>query len=1169
GDSHFPALDWPRWISRRFASKVPQLFGWWNQRLALCRASGLPICNAPEMIASMMPAALDAMYSRQLQKDNQLRWASSGSRPDLGETSLALMDAQEESVEAMNWVLQGKDLAEGRGGGQINKPGVYRSICLEVNLRTKVCICALLHARFLSDMEGGELSRKMIRKVAPTSGEVQSRNLDHTSEASVTSLESLVTMVQEIAAVRDEKELEIVALRQSWACQSVAAKAALQKAGIRADTATDNDDEDFVKVLVGAGCEDIHLATKLEELRTEHNAQLQLLDGLYGWLASPTSLLYDAALLRRVHQYMDKVLQLFVSVLKKNGCKVIHASYSKVLFETGKLRVVPDIQVFCEALCQNVQTQKALEPLDLNEAMPQANLYYGVIWLDPSDWAGIPIDPESGAVLWKVQSCWKLADFLPPAVRPSLLLYAGDLLLGPQRELGRRFGTCSDSRLPGEEAAGRDMEVDAGADLEAPGCADGDGDDDEDRDEEMAEEEEAPSDAADAAVAAADRSPNGLPLELLPLPHLTDTSAAGGADPEAQVSKVLEVEIRTFVQEDFFKDSPQLSAASEGVAQPNGQRELFFLDSHGACCRGRHVSMDVQSISAKTRGSRVKLEAAATADHAPRRKSYKSAVTVKKKMTEMTTTFMPSMPGDKSVSGGAPFGAEVELPGSPWEDGSFWKAPPSSVDFEFMRAQASSKGLAQSELNALIQILMLEECIVDQATCLDFESPCFPLILRLAETSRIVSPVCVHCERNYDKESDEASTKGEGKGKLKDRSCPNVHLDTRIAEESVRFNRAKSSYSAKDGMQARLVELLQSAVQAWQSQEITCKKYAIVFMRTVSRFSCANISGAEDYALRKCRPSASALADIRHDLPWLREMLELYGLGLRVEEAEEEAPGTEQKKPKKSKKETSNDAQALPEATSGDKKGKKDKKDKKAAFEPSLADKQAKNRQLHKEGKQTKKEKYKAKLKAIKAEADAKKAGGGKLGAARLEEEALKLAGMESLDPNAVECFVTGLPYMASDKHVTEHFARVGPCKVKLLMDAATNRASGKAFLTFETAQLALRACTLDKSKIQNRWISVRLATPRASERTAELTTRPDDCLSAVVTCEASTSEASLWKFFEDCQVSGVSLMTDKATGEFRGMAFLDFEEGKMVDKAVQKSAQTLKGKTILVRYKR
>ena len=34
-----------------------------------------------------------------------------------------------------------------------------------MNLRTKLSICALQHARYLSDMEGGELSRKMIRKV--------------------------------------------------------------------------------------------------------------------------------------------------------------------------------------------------------------------------------------------------------------------------------------------------------------------------------------------------------------------------------------------------------------------------------------------------------------------------------------------------------------------------------------------------------------------------------------------------------------------------------------------------------------------------------------------------------------------------------------------------------------------------------------------------------------------------------------------------------------------------------------------------------------------------------------------------------------------------------------------------------------------------------------------
>jgi len=182
------------------------------------------------------------------------------------------------------------------------------------------------------------------------------------------------------------------------------------------------------------------------------------------------------------------------------------------------------------------------------------------------------------------------------------------------------------------------------------------------------------------------------------------------------------------------------------------------------------------------------------------------------------------------------------------------KAPPSSVDFEFMRA--------------LIQILMLEECIVDQVQSLrdkmcqklrvsafshglDFESPCFPLILRdvtcpwccvashVDVTSHLSKGpglwVCVHCERNYD----------------------------------------------KDGMQARLVELLQSAVQAWQSQEITCKKcrglrtaqmqtFCECFGRYQVRFD------AKDFrlVLRVLRSLTGP-----HDLPWLREMLELYGLG--------------------------------------------------------------------------------------------------------------------------------------------------------------------------------------------------------------------------------------------------------------------------------------------------
>eukprot|EP00435_Cladocopium_sp_Y103_P008388 s1550_g2.t1 len=286
---------------------LPGLAGWWKLRVNLCRASGVPACSGPETIPAFAQNSLDVMYSRQLVKDSQIRWASPGGRPDLGETSLALVDAQEESVEALRWVLQGKDLTEGRGGGQINKPGVYRTICLEVNLRSKLCICALQHARYLSDMEGGELSRKMIRKARGTRpghrvGQVgtaasQLRNMDHSSEASVTNLESLVSMVQDLCSTQAAKVREMENLWNAWAKQS-------------GDAWT------------GDGC------SVTLEAQPQHVTNL--LDGLYGWLASPSSLLYDAALLRRVQQYMDRVLKLLIDVIKRNGCSIIHASYSKV-----------------------------------------------------------------------------------------------------------------------------------------------------------------------------------------------------------------------------------------------------------------------------------------------------------------------------------------------------------------------------------------------------------------------------------------------------------------------------------------------------------------------------------------------------------------------------------------------------------------------------------------------------------------------------------------------------------------------------------------------------------------------------------------------------------------------------------------------------------------------
>mmetsp|Transcript_802 Transcript_802/g.1513 ORF Transcript_802/g.1513 Transcript_802/m.1513 type:complete len:318 (-) Transcript_802:32-985(-) len=288
---------------------------------------------------------------------------------------------------------------------------------------------------------------------------------------------------------------------------------------------------------------------------------------------------------------------------------------------------------------------------------------------------------------------------------------------------------------------------------------------------------------------------------------------------------------------------------------------------------------------------------------------------------------------------------------------------------------------------------------------------------------------------------------------------------------------------------------------------------------------------------------------------------------LAAEEAEpEETEKVAQKKVTASKEEAAARTQEKAEGT-------KSKKKQQAKEKLDLAARQARNKALKQQNKQTRSQKYKERLKAKKAESEAQKAaiGGMKLGNARLEEEALKLSGLESLDPNAKECFLTGLPFMATESHVATHFSSVGDCRVSMLWDDAKGRSSGKAFVTFNSAEAALRAATYNGTKIQNRWITVRLCEPREGSKKVDVGpgTRPEDCYTAIVTCDTSVSEASLWKFFEDCEVSGIKRMLDKETGEFRGMAFLDFEDGSMVDKAVKKSGSKIKGKEVLVRYKR
>jgi len=773
-DAQFPALNWPTWITKRFAGKVPQLFGWWSGRLALCRAAGLPICNVPEMPAAMVPKALDALYSRQLQKDGQLRWASSAMRPDLGETAAALLDRQEECVESVHRLLKGRETetGSGQGGAQINIPGTSRSVCLEVNLRARLCICALQHAKYLSDMEGGELSKKFIHKVK-TGGDEMMRNLEHTSEVSLTGFESLISVVLSIVEARDNKVKEIAIIRKRW---STAANCHLD---IPAD-----DVSEFIAQMAEAGHIDKVLAARLEEVHQEHEAQVKLLDGLYSWLACPTSLLYDPALLRKVHNYMDKTLQLFCQVLKRNGCQIIHASYSKVLFATGKLRVIPDVQNFWESLCDNVRSVRALQPLQL-EPSSLSELFYGILWLDPVNWVGVPIDPGTGEVQMKARSCWKIADFLPPAVRPSLNLYAGELLIGPQRELQRQlFGPAPGAAAGVDEDMAGDAACAAEADddVECKGMdVDADGDEEEEGD-------------CEKAVAAE------------PVVPAEEPGIAAPANPGPKDATVL-ADLDKFIKGDFWETLRR--------------RVLHYLDEiqeqQARECPGGIAVAPLLMPRAARHGDESSGEEEDEEEREREKDDLRQHVQQKWSFPEISGRCLPA----------------------------------GTVHFEFMRT--------------LIQIFQLEEVVADQVTALrdrmcqkirvsnfsrtlTFESPRYPIVLRdvscpwccsasnvdvTAHLSR--GPglwVCVHCNHHYDKE----------------------------------------------GMQAALVAHLENAVQAWQSQEITCIKCKSLRTSKMQKFChCFGKFQArfDEKDFRLLLGMVRTLV-VPHDLTWLGECLDMY-----------------------------------------------------------------------------------------------------------------------------------------------------------------------------------------------------------------------------------------------------------------------------------------------------
>eukprot|EP00929_Paragymnodinium_shiwhaense_P010643 TRINITY_DN115463_c0_g1_i1.p1 TRINITY_DN115463_c0_g1~~TRINITY_DN115463_c0_g1_i1.p1 ORF type:complete len:538 (-),score=191.55 TRINITY_DN115463_c0_g1_i1:357-1970(-) len=165
---------------------------------------------------------------------------------------------------------------------------------------------------------------------------------------------------------------------------------------------------------------------------------------------------------------------------------------------------------------------------------------------------------------------------------------------------------------------------------------------------------------------------------------------------------------------------------------------------------------------------------------------------------------------------------------------------------------------------------------------------------------------------------------------------------------------------------------------------------------------------------------------------------------------------------------------------------------------------------------------------------------------------------------------VKNLPYGVTEQELRKLFGGCGqgPANINILVDKTTGKSKGMAFVDFDDGDAVDEAKKLSGNDFGGRFFEVDYAKPR--EKSQGPGEKPEGCLSVVVKgLDYSVTEADLKKAFGKCGegVEACRLSMDKKTGEFKGIAFLDFATDAAVEEAVKLHGKTLKGRRFIVDY--
>ena len=136
-----------------------------------------------------------------------------------------------------------------------------------------------------------------------------------------------------------------------------------------------------------------------------------ILDHIYRWLSSPTSKLYDPALLHYIHSLMKKVFLQLLAEFKKLGSSISYASFNQLIITTPKFSS-KDARTYMNFTLDTIKKKKLFSWLSI-----EVNEYWEVaMFMDRANYSAISVD-ENGNT--EITSKWDLSNYLPSTLKPS------------------------------------------------------------------------------------------------------------------------------------------------------------------------------------------------------------------------------------------------------------------------------------------------------------------------------------------------------------------------------------------------------------------------------------------------------------------------------------------------------------------------------------------------------------------------------------------------------------------------------------------------------------------------------------------------------------------------------------------------------------------------------